>query len=222
MTEREWLESSDPRAMLSFLQAGGRASERKLRLLGAACCRRLGDLLKEGRCLEAVEAIERFADGMSSTAALKRARQAVRAVRYGLSAEEAPRWEACWITEVATTTKAYAQAPMELLRLSRQRLEEEGSVRVLLSNLVRELFGNPFRPLPPLPTWHDGLVVRLAQAAYEERLLPSGHLDPARLAVLADALLDAGCTEAALLGHLRGDGPHCRGCFAVDVLLGKA
>jgi hypothetical protein len=51
--------------------------------------------------------------------------------------------------------------------------------------------------------------------------MPSGHLDPARLAVLADALEDAGCADADLLGHLRGPGPHIRGCWAVDLLLGK-
>jgi hypothetical protein len=62
----------------------------------------------------------------------------------------------------------------------------------------------------------------LARAAYWYRLLPSGHLDPARLAVLADDLEDAGCTDPDLLGHLRGPGPHVRGCWAVDLLLGKA
>jgi hypothetical protein len=66
-----------------------------------------------------------------------------------------------------------------------------------------------------------GLVTALAQSAYDERLLPSSELDPANLAVLADALEDAGCTEAAMLDHLRGPGPHVRGCWALDLLLGK-
>jgi hypothetical protein len=65
-------------------------------------------------------------------------------------------------------------------------------------------------------------VVALAQAAYEQRELPAGTLDMARLAVLADALEDAGCTDADLLSHLRGPGPHVRGCWAVDLILGKA
>jgi hypothetical protein len=63
-------------------------------------------------------------------------------------------------------------------------------------------------------------VLSLAQAAYEERNLPSGTLDNARLAVLADALEDAGAS-GAILEHLRSEGPHVRGCFAVDLLLGK-
>ena len=64
-------------------------------------------------------------------------------------------------------------------------------------------------------------MVALAQAAYDQRTLPAGHLDPARLAVLADALDEAGCTDADVLNHLRGPGPHVRGCWAVDLLLGK-
>jgi hypothetical protein len=65
-------------------------------------------------------------------------------------------------------------------------------------------------------------VVSVARAAYEERQLPAGTLDNTRLAVLADAVEEAGCTDAALLGHCRGAGPHVRGCWAVDALLGKS
>jgi len=64
-------------------------------------------------------------------------------------------------------------------------------------------------------------VVALAQAAYEQRVLPAGTLDPAGLALLADALEDAGCTNAEILGHLLGPGPHVRGCWAVDLCLGR-
>jgi hypothetical protein len=64
--------------------------------------------------------------------------------------------------------------------------------------------------------------VTLARAAYEERSLPSGTIDPARLAVLADALEDSGCNDPALLGHLRGPGPHVRGCWALGHVLTKS
>jgi hypothetical protein len=64
-------------------------------------------------------------------------------------------------------------------------------------------------------------VNRLAEAAYEERSLPEGTLDAARLAILADALEDAGCTDTDILGHLREPGPHVRGCWAVDRVLAK-
>ena len=87
--------------------------------------------------------------------------------------------------------------------------------------VLRCIFGNPFRPVTVSPALQAPQVVALAHAAYDERDLPSGHLDPARLAVLGDALEDAGCTDADLLGHLRGQGPHVRGCWVVDLLLGK-
>jgi hypothetical protein len=63
--------------------------------------------------------------------------------------------------------------------------------------------------------------VSLAQAAYDERNLPSGHLDNARLAVLSDALEEAGCTDADILSHLRSPGLHVRGCWALDLVLAK-
>jgi hypothetical protein len=80
-----------------------------------------------------------------------------------------------------------------------------------------DIFGTPFHPLiitPDVGVWNDGTVVKLAQAIYEDRafdLLP----------VLADALEEAGCTNADILGHCRGPGPHVRGCWVVDLLLGK-
>jgi hypothetical protein len=94
----------------------------------------------------------------------------------------------------------------------------------LVCRMVREVFGNPFRPValdPSWLTWSDSTVRKLAEAAYNERQLPEGTLDPSRLALLADALEDAGCTEAHLLHHLRSPGPHCRGCWAADLVLGK-
>jgi hypothetical protein len=98
-------------------------------------------------------------------------------------------------------------------------------VRRAIANLLRDVFGNPFRPAPALDpawlAWTGGTVRQLAEAAYEARSLPDGMLDNARLGVLADALEDAGCADAELLGHLRGPGPHVRGCWAVDLVMGK-
>jgi hypothetical protein len=90
---------------------------------------------------------------------------------------------------------------------------------------IHDIFGNPFRAAtlsPAVLAWNDGLVVRLAQSAYDERQLPEGTLDNGRLAILADALEEAGCTVADILGHLRSPGPHVRGCWPVDLVLGKS
>jgi hypothetical protein len=90
--------------------------------------------------------------------------------------------------------------------------------------LVRDIFvpfGGPRGIDPAWLAWNGSAVERLARAAYEERRLPEGTLGPPRLALLADALEDAGCVDPGLLGHLRGPGPHVRGCWALDLLLGK-
>jgi hypothetical protein len=95
-----------------------------------------------------------------------------------------------------------------------------------LPDLLREVVGNPFRPLPPLHpsvlTWNGDAVVPLARAIDDEQAGPAGMLDNARLAVLADALEEAGCVDTGLLAHLRSPGPHVHGCFAVDAVSGRA
>jgi hypothetical protein len=92
--------------------------------------------------------------------------------------------------------------------------------------LLRDLFGPlPFRPPPVLPpsvrTWNHGTVLKLATAIYEDRVLPAGTFRSDRVAVLADAL-EAGCQEASVLTHLREESSHWRGCWVLDLLLGKA
>ena len=83
--------------------------------------------------------------------------------------------------------------------------------------LVREIFGNLFRPVnvnPAWLVWNDGTIPKLAQSIYDDRAFD-------RLPVLADALEEAGCTNAEILEHCRGPGPHVRGCWVVDLVLGK-
>ena len=93
------------------------------------------------------------------------------------------------------------------------------SIRPRQVALLRELVGNPFRQRQGFDlawlAWNNGTVQMLAKAAYEAR-------DLSKLSVVADALEEAGCTDAELLGHLRSPGPHVRGCWAVDLVLGKS
>jgi hypothetical protein len=79
---------------------------------------------------------------------------------------------------------------------------------------VRDVFGNPFRRVGVEPAWLTPDVRALAQALYAGREFE-------RLPILADALEDAGCTAQAILDHLRGPGEHVRGCWVLDLLLGK-
>ncbi|MBA4066320.1 MAG: hypothetical protein C0501_21920 [Isosphaera sp.] len=80
---------------------------------------------------------------------------------------------------------------------------------------LRDLVGNPFRSVTADPAWLTSTVVALATGIYGERAFD-------RLPILADALQDAGCEDAAVLDHCRGPGPHARGCWVVDMLLGKS
>jgi hypothetical protein len=215
MTEADWLACSDPHKMLATLR--GKASERKLRLFACACCRGIWHLVTDGRSQRAVEVAERYADGAATGEDLAAARAAAIAARA--AAGDA------WAAWAATWTAAWdaAEAAGAAARAATGAAWDAARAAALIA-LLRDVFGNPFRPVsvdPAWLTWRGGTVPRLAQAAYDERDLPSGHLDHARLAVLADALEDAGCQDADLLGHLRRPGPHVRGCWGVDLLLGR-
>ena len=207
MTEAEWLACSDPQKMLEFLQ--GKASERKLRLFAAACCRRSWPLLTDERSREAVEVAERYADGIGNARGLRFAFScAADAFAYAASAHTADAQAAAGAANAARPEAGY------YARYVTPRKEHPGP--------LRDLFGPlPFRPVTVSPGWQTPQVVAQAQAAYDERELPAGTLDPTRLAVLADALEEAGCADQTVLEHLRGAGPHVRGCWAVDLLLGK-
>jgi hypothetical protein len=81
--------------------------------------------------------------------------------------------------------------------------------------LAHDIFGNPFRPVTFNPSWRTADAVGLARSMYEAR-------DFAAMPILADALEDAGCDSADVLAHCRGGGPHVRGCWVVDLVLGKS
>jgi hypothetical protein len=83
-----------------------------------------------------------------------------------------------------------------------------------LPPILRDIFDNSFRPITIDPRWLTSTVIDLAQAIYDERAFD-------RMPILADALMDAGCDNQEMIAHCRGDGPHVRGCWVVDLLLGK-
>jgi hypothetical protein len=216
VTEAEWWTCADSRVLLEFIHERDEVSERKLRLFAVACCRRVWHTIgKHGR--RAVEVAERYADGGAAVRELKDAHHVSRFRPY---AGDAAAHVACASQQDESTGLVSLDASLALSPRTAQAVES-----VAQTGILRCLFGNPLRPLPAVDpawlAWNGGAGAQLAESAYDDRRLPEGVLDPARLAVLADALEDAGCADAELLGHLRGPGPHVRGCWAVDLILAK-
>jgi len=209
MTEAEWLAWPDPERMLGFLR--GKASRRKLRLFACALARRFWARLDQEVSRQAVEVAERYAEGLATAGQLKTAWTAACLVfdsRGGMDAAG------------SAANCAYADAAHAAAGVTTQA-RMAGFPKGGVAAVLREVFGNPFRPVVLDPSWLTSDVALLTRAAYEDRHLPSGHLDAQRLYVLADALLDAGCpADADVLLHLRsGEGVHVRGCWALDLLL---
>jgi hypothetical protein len=216
MTEADWLTCNDPNPMLHFLN--GRASHRKLRLFAAGCCRRIWTRL-DVRGRKAVEVAEQFADGRIRPGEL----EAVHASVWGRKRD-------LWAVIGVTTTDpaegargaslAACSAAQRSTRVSNRQAAYLAE-RAAQGDLLRDIFGPlPFHLLPSLdPTllaWNDGCVVKLATCLYEER-----DFIPERMGILADALEEAGVTNEDMIRHCRERAVHVRGCWLVDLILGK-
>jgi hypothetical protein len=201
MTEAKWLGHSDPVALLRHVAP--QASARKLRLFACAACRRVWAALRDEASRHAVEVAERHADGLASAAELAAAAQEALRVAERAGRHQTPGWNA------ARTAAAVTEAPLVAA--------ERAAGAAADADLLRDVFGNPFQGVLIDPTWlawGGGAVRHLAQAIYEERRFRD-------LFVLADALEEAGCADAAVLDHCRQYWGHARGCWVLDALLGK-
>jgi hypothetical protein len=237
MTEAEWLACEDTKPMFELLR--DRVSDRKLCLFAASCCRSIWHYMKK-RSRRSVEVTERFFEGRArqpaldaaiteATAAFEEAPDTSIEHHITLAASLVPVNDVeeadCVAYSVAKVIAHQAVYPnysietteeTEAAYAARVRSEQARQCRVL-----RCIIGNPFSALTPNPDWRTRLVKSVAQAAYDERILPSGEFEAERLAVLADAIEEAGCSDQAILDHLRSPGPHVRGCWAVDLVLSK-
>jgi hypothetical protein len=193
MTEAEWLACEAPDRMLA--SAGPGLSARKCRLLACAQCR-YGTHRTPAWLLYKLGAAERFADGAASRAELLSGR----AMAPPRDPDEWAIWAATWDPGPGGGRAA------DVLILD----PRPGWV----AGLVRDVFGNPFRPVAFHARWRTADTVGLARGVYEDRAFD-------RLPLLADALMDAGCADEDILAHCRSDGPHVRGCWVVDLVLGK-
>jgi hypothetical protein len=235
LTEGQWLEGVEVFWMLNQAHAQARqvrapqskAGRRRLRLLACACARLVWGLLDDERSRAVVEVAERFAEGQASDRELTRARLDAEAVTHAGPADDEPlqrRRSAhaaalhAAAPEIWDTTRAVWRCASALFRPVGVRLDliPKASWRPV-GALLHEIFGNPFRPvaLGPAPwlAWNGGTVAAVARTIAREGAF-------GELPALLDALQEAGCDHEAILAHLRGPGPHVRGCWALDLLSG--
>jgi hypothetical protein len=230
MNEAAWHGSTRLFELFAFASAW--LSDRKRRLLAVACCRRFAHLFADRRSRDALVVAERFAEGTASELERQLAEEAafdahieMRESRLGGDGLIPWSRQAELLTHAAALAisvgRFHAEDAADYARWAlacsagwRAEQEEE----IVQCRLLREVVGPlPFHPVRIEPAWlalDDQSVWRLARAIYEERAF-------ADLPILADALEEAGCTDARLLDHCREPGEHIPGCWAVDLVLGR-
>jgi hypothetical protein len=214
MTEAEWLVTLDPLELLSNLS--GKPSWRKMRLAAVACCRLMHDFLPDVRSIRAVDFAELYADKQHGSADPGEMEElAIRVVDESSELGRNPHNDAahCAAMCLAFWAPAY-WGTYQVFRWSGPYVPREKQV-----GIVACVFGVPRRQSRLLikvnPAWRTSDVMMLAHGIYADRAFD-------RLPILADSLQDAGCDNDDLLSHLRDmTVQHVRGCWALDLVLGK-
>ena len=237
MTRAEWLEIESGERLLDLLEGHGRLAGGKARLLMCALARTMQDDLCDSRSARAVDLAEASADDPGTAAALAQACAEARAAEQALAnafVEAITATRGKWRKHVkeasrraaAATVAAWAADTHSLGFLGWMTdgggyyLDAPAHIRHALGenpDLIREVFACPTDPPglePAWLAWQAGTVPKLATLIYGAKRFDE-------LPVLADALEEAGCTDADIISHLRDPGPHVRGCWALDLVLGK-
>ena len=208
MTEAEWLACEDPTPMVDFIE--GKASPRKLRLFLVACARLAWDHIAVPEAREAVEVAERYADGLAPEEERDRIAKLLWSVERlrGQPREYYRAYNSAQLT-------VHRPAPSSRITSRATWMAARRATGAQWPDLLREIFGNPFRPVAFSPEWRTDTAVSLARQMYEAR-------DFGAMPTLADALQDAGCDDEVMLGRCRApSGVHCRGNWVVDLVLGR-
>jgi hypothetical protein len=228
MTDAEWLACDDPRIQLNlWLQK----KNRKVRLAAVAACRAFWDFLTDERisghvtdehrreASESLAVAERFADGLATEeeleAAWERAEAVSRALRDAIDAFAAGDYDMddMRVGDAQEVTDAIGWAASTSPERTFSPLRGIPGLEFLVARALREVFGPPTPPSFSR-AWLTPTVTAVAQGVYADRAFD-------RLPVLADALEDAGCTDASILDHCRSGDEHARGCWVLDLLLAK-
>ncbi len=221
MTDQEWLSGDDPQQMLQFL--GAIPTDRKLRLFAVACCSRCADILADPRHSRLVTVVELLADNLTTTDARRDARDCLFASNYALWAATQEDAFASALRGSQDIALHVSQGGYDLVGSSASLEEKLAAVdteyqkeSIAQVELLRDIFGNPFSPVAFSPSWRTTDVMLLAQGIYDEKAFD-------RMPILADALHDAGCDSDDILNHCRDTtATHVRGCWVVDLVLGKS
>lgn len=209
MTEEQWNHSHRPDKMLLWL-VESEATLRKLRLCAVACCSRILPVL-DVRCREAVGIAERLADNDSVQQEAKLAEASMMEVRSDVVPERHKQYAARFLLSSRPNYVIRSVHHVAVCQANAKREEREVQCR-----LIRCVFGTLlFRPITLPPFLLTSRVVRLAQVIYDGR-----HFGD--MPVLGDALEEAGCDNQEVLSHCRSGEGHVRGCWVVDLILGRA
>jgi hypothetical protein len=216
MTEQEWLLCSDPWPMLGQIEASG-PSPRKTRLWNAAVCRRYWAYIPENSRSLLIES-EQIADsGQEPVASMElcgRANAAAYPFDRQYPNKQFPDRETL-LQRNSAAAVCYAVSPDELRGAASYFIEIDPKEGRHQAQILRDIFGNPFRPAVFQPAWRTSTAVAIAQQMYDTR-------DFTAMPILADALQDAGCDNDNVLSHCReATGVHVRGCWVVDLVLSK-
>ena len=214
MTEERWLRATDAAELLKFLARG--TSLRKLQLFlynYARICEHFVASIQDQRNLRAaLELGEKWADDLIEHAEVFTSDIISREVIILFPNEGELRNRASW--GVILDRRPPLPARGRSAKFLEARRSNEQDKRDELQ-LLRDIFGNPFRPVAFDAAWRTDTAVSLARGMYESR-------DFGAMPILADALQDAGCDSDDVLDHCRGPEPHVRGCWVVDLVLGKS
>jgi hypothetical protein len=214
MTEAEWLACRVPYNLFEHVRSTG--STRKRRILGCACVSWVWRWGMEETPPAAVQTAEAFADGSASNAELSRAANDLAELRRECEEPWRPFPRACELTELLVSVDGDSAVLGELDAFAADMFIQDELEWARLGDFARDIFGNPFRPVTFSPAWRTSTVTALAAQMYESREFGA-------MPILADALQDAGCDSDDVLTHCRdAKQVHVRGCWVVDLVLGKA
>jgi hypothetical protein len=207
--------------------------DRKWLLFGVACCRRLRQLIANEGLRKCVEVAEKFADGEITRDKFEAFREQIDDGRIEVAEGSGETLRLCgsavWEHLMSRHPEYLCRTLVLAVKVGLNASDRHMAVRdekAAQLGLLRDIFGNPsrlhayvddsFQPVTIEPSWlsvNNRAVHRIAEQIYEMQRFND-------MPILADALEDAGCTNTDVLSHCRGPGPHVRGCWVLDLLLG--